>query len=1198
MKRRAALALSLALALGCAAPVLGQSPAEPAPDGTITVEEIAQRLSVLDAAEVDDATRTAAVNLYRQAREQLEQAAVWAQRAADYEQKTADAPALLDTIRAELATPPSDPYLGITEETTLAQIEQARIEAEAQLADTRTRAEDLEAEPRRRGERRAALATDIADTRARLTELSDALAAPPAGDEPVPLSQARRALSLAQRAALRGALLAHQNETASYDARTNLLPARRDRAQRRVDEAQKRVDLWQNVALMRRRMEAEAGTREAERLSEETSEQAPAIRSLADENQRWAEMRAGTDGVAAKLEHVTTDLSAAKEQYDTLRDQFRRIRRKVAAAGLTPAMGVLLRKQYESLPEPAALRRDARMRQAEISQAQFRLIEVEEKRGEAGDIERQLRPLLVSIPATMVAEERVEVETVARALLTARRDLLDALLNDYTAYFDRLMELDVTMRALVAAAEEYRTYIEERILWVRSTPLLDETGQRPRRGYDVRGGTADAAAWLFHPAAWQTALGLAFREVGRQWVTTVLMLSVVLVLVIGRRSLHRRLHEVADAVRRPSTDRYFFTTEIAAITLLLAVPLPLFLWVLGWRIGAPAQQTPLGLALSRAVQSMALAYLAIAYVRQALRHSGLAESHFRWPEAPLRLVHRHLRWLTPVALAVIFVVVAIEEHDNEVWKHGLGRVIFMLGMGAVGVFVHRVLRPGTSVQRGLKDFGEGWLARLRQVLYPLGLAVPLGLIVVAGAGYYYTALQLWARIVGTLLLAGGLVLVNALAHRWLFIARRRLVFEKARQRREAALADAETEANQPAGATLPAVAPVLDEAELSIPALNVQTRRLFGNLTALALAVGVLMIWADVLPALRMLDRVQIWPSVHITPPGHEVVADLPAGASGEAGAEPEGAPSPAPLPGVAGLPRTDASGAPAEPGANVITLANVGVGLLVFFATFAAARNLPGLLEIGFLQRLPMDAGSRYAVTTVARYAITIIGVTVGFGAIGISWSSVQWLAAALTFGLAFGLQEIFANFVSGLIILAERPIRLGDTVTVGEVNGTVSRIRMRATTIRDWERKELIVPNKAFITGQLINWSLSDPILRRTVHVGVAYGSDVAKTTETLLRVAKENEVVLDEPSPDAFFLGFGDSALEFELRVFVPHPDYRFLVPHQLHVAIDAAFREEGIVIAFPQQDLHIKSADALEVLFRARSDDPDTPLRPGT
>jgi len=187
----------------------------------------------------------------------------------------------------------------------------------------------------------------------------------------------------------------------------------------------------------------------------------------------------------------------------------------------------------------------------------------------------------------------------------------------------------------------------------------------------------------------------------------------------------------------------------------------------------------------------------------------------------------------------------------------------------------------------------------------------------------------------------------------------------------------------------------------------------------------------------------------------------------------------------------------------------------------------------------------------------------------------------AALGVGLGFGLQEIVANFVCGLIILFERPFRVGDMVTIGDQTGKVTIIQIRATTVTDWDRRELIVPNKEFITGKLINWSLSDPITRVVIPVGVAYGSDTQETEKLLLKIARENQMVLSQPEPSALFLGFGDNSLNFELRVFVRGMDNRLPVTHHLHLAIEREFRTAGINIAFPQRDIHLDTLGPLEV-----------------
>jgi potassium efflux system protein len=242
------------------------------------------------------------------------------------------------------------------------------------------------------------------------------------------------------------------------------------------------------------------------------------------------------------------------------------------------------------------------------------------------------------------------------------------------------------------------------------------------------------------------------------------------------------------------------------------------------------------------------------------------------------------------------------------------------------------------------------------------------------------------------------------------------------------------------------------------------------------------------------------------------------------------------------------------------------------------AVKNIPGLMEITVLQHLPMDAGTRYATSTLAKYVIMVVGVVVSFGAIGVGWEDIQWIVAAMTVGLGFGLQEIFGNFVSGIIMLFERPVRVGDTVTIDSISGTVTRIRMRATTITDWNRKELIVPNKEFVTGKLVNWSLSEPILRLEIPVGIAYGSDTELAAKLLVQVAKSDPNVLDDPAPRAVFRGFGDSALNFELRAFIPNIDHYVSTTHDLLMAIDKTFRHHHITIAFPQRDVHLHTIEA--------------------
>jgi potassium efflux system protein len=230
------------------------------------------------------------------------------------------------------------------------------------------------------------------------------------------------------------------------------------------------------------------------------------------------------------------------------------------------------------------------------------------------------------------------------------------------------------------------------------------------------------------------------------------------------------------------------------------------------------------------------------------------------------------------------------------------------------------------------------------------------------------------------------------------------------------------------------------------------------------------------------------------------------------------------------------------------VTLLHLGLALLFAAGTWVLLKRLPALLEIVLLRRYKRcPPRTVYAVTTLTSYVIGATGILLVLGTLGASWTQLQWMAAALSVGIGFGLQEIVANFISGLIILFERPIRVGDTVTVGDTDGVVTKIRIRATTIRNFDRKELLVPNKEFITGRLLNWSLSDPVTRIVLVVGVAYGSDVERASAIMKRIAEANEHVLDEPPPVVTFDTFGDNALTLTLRAYVDSVDVR--IEHHL-------------------------------------------------
>jgi small-conductance mechanosensitive channel/uncharacterized protein YndB with AHSA1/START domain len=252
--------------------------------------------------------------------------------------------------------------------------------------------------------------------------------------------------------------------------------------------------------------------------------------------------------------------------------------------------------------------------------------------------------------------------------------------------------------------------------------------------------------------------------------------------------------------------------------------------------------------------------------------------------------------------------------------------------------------------------------------------------------------------------------------------------------------------------------------------------------------------------------------------------------------------------------------------------------GILVFAGLLVVIGWMKRWIDRRWLQHIVIERGAREALITLFGYVGFIVAVLIGLTQAGVDLGGLAIVSGALALGIGFGMQEIANNFVSGLILLFERPIRAGDFVTVGDVEGFVRSIRIRATEIETLDNQNVLVPNSELISGRVTNWVLRDPYGRLRIVVGVAYGSDIEKVREILEAVAHEHpEVITDgrAPAPNALFMGFGDSSLDFELRVRIARIDRRFSVQSDINFSIDQAFREANITIPFPQRDLHLIS-----------------------
>jgi small-conductance mechanosensitive channel len=276
--------------------------------------------------------------------------------------------------------------------------------------------------------------------------------------------------------------------------------------------------------------------------------------------------------------------------------------------------------------------------------------------------------------------------------------------------------------------------------------------------------------------------------------------------------------------------------------------------------------------------------------------------------------------------------------------------------------------------------------------------------------------------------------------------------------------------------------------------------------------------------------------------------------------------------------------------GSRKITIGLVLSAAAVLYGSFLTSWAVQTMLMKGVFASRELQVGVRISIARLIHYGFVFVGFLLALVALGVHLRDITIIAGALGVGIGFGLQGIVNNFVSGLILLFERPVKVGDYIQLGELWAEIKKIGLRATVVETFDKSEIVVPNSDLVSYQVTNWTLSNRMARLIIPVGVEYGSDVPLVIETLMECAKANSKVMTKPGPQVLFLKFGESSLDFELRAWILDIDERLVIISELHQEIDRRFRQAGIVIAFPQRDLHLRSVDesAPSILPGSKSD----------
>lgn len=813
-----------------------------------------------------------------------------------------------------------------------------------------------------------------------------------------------------------------------------------------------------------------------------------------------------------EISQLSQDNLRIKNVLDNLQQTQRNIEEQISSLQGTLVLSRIINKQRQSLPQDKVIKGLSK----QIADLRVRVFDISEFKDSLVDTQAYISKLESREKTTFTDAEKAQLEEI----LQTRSKTLSELLKLLNNQLNLSINIELNQQQVKTISDALQQKLQQQSFWVKSNSEMDLewfTRFPGLAGYEL---TEISKKLDF--SNWKDNLGLAGLLIGG--------LSLLTFFIRRQHDrIKQKLTKINNSMLTVPTDSQWNTPMAIFWTVVLCLPstfmfLIVFVLVTYICFLDPTEVWPWGL-------KMAFYWLYFAFMLAMLRPNGIAYRHFNMPQssnAVFRKILKHSVWVIGLLLNTsIF---------NNATEYGIaydviGQAMTVLVLLSVLFVVVPGFRMGIATYQKAASYRRDAKPMLLGLVRILLVLAPIALIVLIVMGYYYTASQIIEHLVASYFAIVTWIIIRNMVYRGFNISSRRLSYRRLQEKRASAQAKAQAQQNgQEQTVETEDSALVLQDDAISVNDIKNQMLKITDLVLWTALFGLLYWVWSDLVTVAYYLKEITLWQQATTT----------------EAGTVMES-----------------------------ITLLNLLVAMIVLIVTYILVKNLGGLLETLVFSNLNLSQGTPYTITTIFTYLLIIIGASIAFASLGMSWSKLQWLFTALSVGLGFGMQEIFGNFVSGIIILFERPVRVGDMVTIGSFNGTVSKIRIRATTLIDNDRKEVIVPNKAFITERVVNWALTSSMTRLVISVGVAYGSDLELVKRLLLQAAEENEAVLKDPAPAAYFLTFGASTLDHELRVYVGQLSDRIRTIDALNRRIDELFMANNIEIAFNQLDIFIKN-----------------------
>ena len=1049
----------------------------------------------------------------------------WSKKLEDLNQEIKNAPEEIKSNEDFLSSPPKT-ELPNTKNLSIDEINQYLIQSETEYKQKQTEFENLYKEFEDRNEYRKSLLSRIGDIKKQLTTLKDTTI--PSQDPPL-IQKAKLLFNNAQILSLEKELEYLNKEFDSFELKTNLISSRIEKLRFELREKEKTYNFWNNEFNNRKQEEVQKNISNSlnllKSLTKTSSLFTDELSKLAQDNLKLALKARESDGIESKISSISEEYKNYNQEYKKQQTQLDLLKQKSIAGASTSGWAFSLRQEKSKLTNPKEIKNLQKKFNNELLLIENEYNDLLSRRLKISEIENQLWNTFNQYTQNISEFEKKNIKKSIDDLIKTQKNILSTLISDYEKYISLLSQAIETLNLWLQHTYEFNNFIDENIIWIRSPfPRLTLLKAEFNKLYEI------LLQFNTYPHR-----ELAYKVI---FIFSIGLLGLIILIFINNR-FEKQIEFTATQIKVPLNFTISKLIRFIYLFLIRIFLIPLWFFLIGMYLDTFSSGIELVHILANGLKFLLFPIAFFEIFCILIRIPSLSEIILK----PLKNNLSELRfkfrisfiWLIINLFVILISSQLIPEFMLADIVFRISFSLFLLSSATISFYVsfllkNKYLLPGSKNR--IINFISNFLIALSIIC--------IFLVILNFVGYNYGSLEITKKLFFTLFLITILFISYRFSetvlkyYHWKFALNTSIVshttlshsLSKDSTSQKSSL---ETDTNE---------------------FLFYHVEKFIRYLLFILFFVIAIYIWSDIFPALSYLDKIHLWRASSVTEVINTTNIQSAQGNTGQT----------LPPPVVE----------------EWVSLLDLLASLTIIIITFLIIKNISFYFDYLLSKYTKIQPGERYAITTLSKYIIFTIGLLVSLGLVNITWNKVQWLVAGLGIGFGFGLQEIVANFVSGLILLFERPLRIGDIVTIGDVSGKVKSLQMRSTTIVNWDNKELIVPNKDLLTQQLINWTRNEPKIRLCIPIGVSYNSDINKVVSILTEIGQSHPFAETDPSPRVYFLRFGPSALEFELRLFT-HSSYYLDLQHELLCTIFNRFKQENIEISYPQLDVHIRSND---------------------